>query len=296
MIRYRGKKEEVKSDVEQTDESILKAVEFGDREFMSKEELFKALKENEEIIVSHKKANKNKSENCVFPMGSNKTETIKEAHGFEEGFVYPIINTTKFMDSHNDVHLDGIWSKSVKEQQGKIFYVTDHELKTSNVIARPKDVEMSVKEFTFKDLGKDLEGSTQALMFKVAENKIKNEFANDTIKEREPIEHSVRMQYVKIDLALNSEAKEDKEFKKTFDKHINEIANKERAIELGYFWAVGEAKIIKEGSMVLFGSNDATPMMYPKETESGKTTQETEPLQNTQIKEEEGQRRRGILI
>ena len=32
------------------------------------------------------------------------------------------------------------------------------------------------------------------------------------------------------------------------------------ADELGYFWAVRELKIVNEGSMVLFGSNDMTPI------------------------------------
>ena len=65
--------------------------------------------------------------------------------------------------------------------------------------------------------------------------------------------------------------------------YINEIANKDKAIEQGYFWAVTEAKISKEGSMVLFGSNDVTQIIENK-TEAEKITSEIkeEPTQVTQ--------------
>ena len=71
------------------------------------------------------------------------------------------------------------------------------------------------------------------------------------------------MQYVKIDLAINSDAEDTIEEKAVWEKYISQIANKEAVIEQGYFWAVTEAKIYKEGSMVLAGSNDVTPMIYP---------------------------------
>ena len=250
-----------------SENQTIKAVEFPDKEFASKGELFNHLKANENKIISLKKATIKKSQNCSFPSLVEKQEEIKAVKDLEEGFIYPIINTTKYIDSHNDVHLNGIWNKSLKEQQGKIYYVSDHKLELNNVIAYPKDVEMQLKTFTFKDLGKNIEGETEALMFKVAIDKVVNEKALNVIENKTDIEHSVRMQYVKVFLALDSDLKEDAEYKKDFDKYINEISNKQVAIENGYFWGVSEAKIFKEGSMVLFGSNDATPLMQPKEEE-----------------------------
>jgi len=91
----------------------------------------------------------------------------------------------------------------------------------------------------------------------------------------------VRMQYVKIKLAINSSIAEDIEYKKYFDEKIDLIANKSVALEQGYFWGVEEAKIHKEGSLVLFGSNDATAILS---NEAGqKSTSETiEPPKGTQ--------------
>ena len=94
------------------------------------------------------------------------------------------------------------------------------------------------------------------------------------------------MQYVKIDLAIDSSDSDMEEEKAVWDMYINDIANKEAAIEQGYFWAVTEAKIYKEGSMVLAGSNDVTPMVYPKEIQPSNDTDNNEPSNDTQTKQD----------
>ena len=89
-------------------------------------------------------------------------------------------------------------------------------------------------------------------------------------------QHSVGMQYVKIDLAVNSDEEEYKANRETYDKYINEIGNKEEVEKQGYFWAVSEAKLI-EISAVLMGSNVLTPTI---ENEPSKNTQ-AEPMKVT---------------
>lgn len=259
---------------------IIKAIEFPDLEFSSKEELFAALKENKAHIIDLKKADLKSSDSLKMTAIKFDSE-VGKAHGFEDGFIYPVINTTKYMDSHRDVHLNGIWTKSIDEQQGKVYYLANHQLEVGKVIAYPKDVEMFTKTMTWKSLGASYSGSTQALMFKVSKDKVRMQDAKDIINEKIDIEHSVRMRYVKIDLAVNSEEDDFKAEKAIFDKHINSIANKEVAESAGYFWAVGEAQVHKEGSMVLAGSNDVTPMMQNKDIEPSKDTQETEPPTST---------------
>ena len=71
-------------------------------------------------------------------------------------------------------------------------------------------------------------------------------------------QHSVGMQYVKVAMAVN-----DKGFAeeyKTWNKYIDQIANREQAEQQGYFFAVTEAKVI-EGSAVKRGSNWVTPTL-----------------------------------
>jgi len=83
------------------------------------------------------------------------------------------------------------------------------------------------------------------------------------------------MEYVKISLAVNSTDKDFKDEKKIFDKYIDFIANKDEVLANEFFWAVTEAKVIAEGSMVVRGSNSVTPIIYePLKNEPLKDTQE----------------------
>jgi hypothetical protein len=69
------------------------------------------------------------------------------------------------------------------------------------------------------------------------------------------------MIYVKLQLAINDE-EEVQEFE-VWNKYIDEIANKDDAVNQGYFWAILEAKLI-EGSAVPIGSNTITPTLEVK--------------------------------
>lgn len=263
--------------------STIKAIEFPDREFNSKEELFKALINDKDRILSIKKAQVKKSDSLRFAFVHVADNAIKSVN-VPEGFVYAVINTTKYLDSHNDVHLNGIWNQSVKQQQGKIFFVVDHDISVKSVVAFPEDVEMMLKDIPFSDLGATFEGDTQALIFKVSKDKIQLDQAKAIIENKINIEHSVRMQYVTIKLGLNSDSEDMADEKAVWDNTISLIANKERALELGYFFAVSEAKIFKEGSMVLSGSNDVTPMLLStkQKIEPSPDTHKTEPEKSTQ--------------
>lgn len=193
-------------------------------------------------------------------------------------YVYPVINTTNYLDSHSDVHIPGIWDKSIAEQQGKIYLIVDHQLEIGKVISWPKDVTPQLYNLPWTDLGKDYSGNTQALIFKSKLSERSNKDAFDAYKEGDPVQHSIRMQYVKLRMAIN-----DKEYKEEFEAWENYypmIANKEVADELGYFFAIIEAKIFKEGSMVLAGSNDATPTLYNLEPEKS-TQDKQEPSDDT---------------
>ena len=261
--------------------SVIKAIEFPNREFKSNKELHAELKKYKTTLISLKEKTPWKDNHLKSFHYPKSIDAVKNM-GVEDGYIYAVINTTKVLDSHNDVHLDGIWNKSVLEQQGKIFYVADHDLSVKSVIAFPEDVEMMVKEVNFKDLGANYEGKTQALIFKILKENIKLDIAKTIIEEKRKIENSVRMRYVKIDLAINTNEKEFEQEKAVWDNVIGLIANKETAIERGYFWAVSEAAIEDEGSMVLRGSNNVTPLESSKEIEPQQTTPKVEPVSTQQ--------------
>lgn len=267
---------------------MITSKDFPDKVFSTKEELFVALRENASKIIAVKRANIYKSNEkgdafCGFLTKSN--DAIKGLFEMNEDYIYPVINTTKYMDKHSDVHFDGIWNKSAKEQQGKIFYVADHQTKIDSIIAWPEDVNIMVKSVPWGFVGKDYEGETEALIYEIPKSKLVNQTAKQIIEEKRPVQNSVRMMYVKINLGINSTAKEDAEYKKYFDSKINLISNKTEVLEQGYFWGVEEAKIITEGSMVLRGSNDATPIKEKSDTSEDAGNTSNEPSNDIRVKD-----------
>lgn len=257
------------------------------KSFETKEQMFKELKSNESKIIKLKKASVQKScdKGQFSPiMASVKfDDSIKAELNMKDNFIYPVINTTLLMDSHSDVHFDGLWNRSLRDQKGQLFYVADHSLKVSDVIAWTEDVKAFVRDLSWESLGKNYEGNTQALIFEIDKSKIVNESAEKAIRENKKVQNSVRMQYVKIKFAVNSNDKDYVDNKAYFDSKINLIANKEEVIEQGYFWGIEEAKIYKEGSMVLFGSNPITPVLQLNEEPEKSTLEKSkEPSNDTQ--------------
>ena len=182
-------------------------------------------------------------------------------------------NTYNWMDNHDDVHAKGVFTKTIKERANQIFHLHDHEFKLTSKIGEP--IKIYEDEVKWSDLGIEKDGTTQALfmdseILKEYNERIFNEYKNGKINQ-----HSVGMQYVKIDLAVNDE--EEEEEYKVWTDNIDQLGNKEEAIKKGYFWLVREAKLI-EISAVLMGSNSLTPTI----NEPSNDTQKQEPTQVTQ--------------
>lgn len=262
-----------------------------DREFATKRDMFIALKENKDTIIGIKKSAVKFSDPISFTAKDiSATKAEKSDSTVKIGdFIYPVINTTNYLDSHGDVHLDGIWNKSLTEQNGKVYYIINHELEIGKVISYPKDVTPMVMDMSWKELGLPYEGTTQALVFKARLTDKSNPDALKAIIDKEALENSIRMMYVSMKLCIDSNDEELKEEKKDFYNYLPIIANKETVIERGYYWAITEAKIFKEGSAVLFGSNDATPILYnldkdidPEDSSQDKADP-AEPVDKTQV-------------
>lgn len=116
---------------------------------------------------------------------------------------------------------------------------------------------------SWKTLGVDAEGETECLVFDNVIYSDRNKYMFDQYQKGYVKNHSVGMNYVNIELAVNSECKDFKDEKKIWDKYYPMIANKSDVDEAGYFWAVLEAKAV-EGSAVPIGSNRATPTLDTK--------------------------------
>lgn len=196
--------------------------------------------------------------------------------------VKAIINTTNFLDSHGDVHVKGLWNRSIKNNKA-IKMLQEHEMRFDKIIADKTDLSVSVEDFSWKDLGYNVEGMTEALVFDATIKQSRNSFMFNEYKDGNVDNHSVGMRYVQIKLAVNSKKDSHKNEKEVWDKYVTDIANKEEAEKRGYFWAVLEAKAI-EGSAVVIGSNRITPTLARnKHQEEEETLPETDSPEKTFI-------------
>ena len=263
--------------------------EFPDKEFATKEQLFKELKENKPSLISLKKSIEKRADSINYVNSINSDLTAnKEENGTQTEVdklqVKVIINTTNFIDSHNDLHINGIWNKSVSDNANKGFlHLQEHDRDFDKVIS--DNAKGYVESITWKSIGLPYSGKTEALIFDSIIEKKRNEFMFKQYYNGWVKNHSVGMRYVKIDLAINSESEWDKDEKELWDKYYPVVANKEVADERGYFWVVSEAKII-EGSAVVMGSNSATPTISVenKSEADNITSEQEEPSNDTQTK------------
>jgi len=254
--------------------------------FEDKAELFKWLHSNKSMLIAQKKSALKYADAVTYVPQTifedkNKVacKSILIPEDATQIKVRAIINTTKLIDSHNDVHIDGLWTKSIKENNSN-YLVNQHDFTFEGILS--DDVKVSAIQMTWKELGFNYKGSTQALVYDAIFDKADNPLMFEKYRTGKVKQHSVGMRYIKLDMAINDEDYPTE--KSTWDKYIDVVANQQEAIDEGYFWAVTEAKNI-EGSAVVRGANFATPTQSIEQTkfEPVKITHTPEPMQITPI-------------
>ena len=251
----------------------------------NKAERLKFIHENKAILMTEKKSEMKKADAIMAVLPAIKTKQNKTVSGDNALQVKVVINTTNVLDSHGDVHMKGIWKKSLSEKRDLLF-LQEHQMAFDKIIADGENLSAKVETLSFKELGFDLPGTTEALVFSAKIEKARNAFMLEQYKNGYVKQHSVGMQYVKLALAINDEQYPTE--KAVWDKYISEVANKQAAEDAGYFWAVTEAKVI-EGSAVPLGSNSFTPTI--ETTGAGKAT----PTVNNQPPDGTEQKRNLVL-
>ena len=228
-------------------------------EFNTQKEKFAYLVKNKKELIELKKATMKFTDHFGVAAAEESAAKVLNTHYVDDiasGVIKRTIigNTYYWMDSHDDVHLDNLFSKSISEKKDKIFHLHDHEYKITSKVGTP--VSIYEKSVSWVDLGVNVAGSTMALMMDSNIQKDFNPLIFGQYLSKEINQHSVGMVYVKLDIAINDPS--EKEAFAVWNKVINRVGNKEKAIEQGYFFAVSEAKLI-EISAVLQGSNELTP-------------------------------------
>lgn len=269
---------------------ILKSILGEQKEFSSKEAVIAFVKENLSQIIDFKKSVEQKSVDkgvavSCKSLNSVRMEVADKAISVDKDYYYIAVNTTNILDSHDDLHVSGMWNKSISEQQGRNYLVDTHELTIGTTIVKKEHIEIFVAKVTFASLGMPYAGSTQVLVYKFRKDKVIDQKSKDWLESGDAIQASVRMQYVSLKFALDSNAPEDKEAKKNYDDYIDQIANKSDFEYIPYFFIITEAKNVRESSLVPFGSNSITGnIIRQKDIEPLESTQnkEAKPLFNTE--------------
>jgi hypothetical protein len=244
-------------------------------ETLTGKELYTFLKANKAALIAQKKYEVKRGDAIGYSrmLLTDKGEAVKandpidikvDADTIE---VVSVINTTNWMDSHKDVHLPGIWKKTLQENKD-LYLLEEHNFSFRGIIT--DHVKAYTQLLTWKSLGIDKEGSTEALVFQSKITKDRNPYMFGEYKAGHVKNHSVGMRYIDIQMAINDE--DYKEEYAVWNKYIDVVANKEEAEETGYFFAVKEAKAI-EGSAVPRGSNIVTPVLNVSDS----TKQQPEP-------------------
>jgi hypothetical protein len=235
--------------------------------------LYDYLTANKSILIAQKKYELKRADGICYTkmLLNDKGETIKANVPAMEKTdnieVTSVINSCLWYDSHGDVHLTGLWKKSLSENKD-ILLLQEHDMSFKGIIT--DEVDAYTQSIAWKALGVDKEGTTECLIFKSDISRNRNAYMFGEYQKGHVKNHSVGMRYVKIELAIN-----DEDYKEEFaawNKYIDQIANKETAEEAGYFWAVKEAKVV-EGSAVPLGSNSKTPVLNVSDS----TKQQPEP-------------------
>lgn len=260
---------------------------FDESKFSTKKELFSFLKKNKETLIRMKKEQYKKGESCMF-LGTHNNKSNNDIsykantpinNPGDEIRVEAVINSSNWLDSHQDVHIPGLWKKSIQENRF-IKHLQEHDMAFDKIISDKTDLKVSTKRISWIELGQSYEGVSECLVFDSIVRRSRNEFMFLQYANGHVDNHSVGMRYVKLIMCINDESA-GAEFE-AWEKYYNQIINPEMADKKGYFWVVTEAKII-EGSAVPIGSNIVTPTRNNNKTEPLDYTQESEPTNVTQI-------------
>jgi hypothetical protein len=284
------------------------------KSFSNKEEMFKELVANEKTILASKMAHIYNSEEWIAKNGIKGEQVITEQKEIEKAFedaekkikfdnnyYYFVVNSANYLDSHEDVHLDGNWNKSVKDKQGKVWLIWHHEFgKVENIIGFPEDIESFTAKVAWTLLGKSYEGETYCLVYKILKTKIQSEKIKQWLEEGRKLQLSVRMRYREILFCMKSENPEYAKQNKNYNDIYPLIVNKDEfPDEIDYFFGIKQAENVLESSILPFGSNSATAEISTQsetKEEQSKDTLDNEQSDDTQKKVEIPTEKRKLSI
>ncbi len=257
-------------------------------------ELFAFLVANKSELIKYKSAFPIKSEPNNYPYSIKRAgikagkkaaqEVIIDDNG--EINITAIANAANFVDCQMDMLLPDCWKKTIKESgpagKDRIYHLKDHKQNIDGVVG--KITSLYSQDYSLEDLGLSVYGTTQCLVMESTVKESLSDRCFDLYSEKMINQHSIGLQYVKLDLAIN-DPNNPAEFD-IWNKYFAQVINKDLVTKCGYFWVVYEIKLM-EVSAVLWGANELTPCIDDMEEEKNEPPQGTEniePEESTQKK------------
>lgn len=169
--------------------------------------------------------------------------------------VKAVANTFNFFDYDADVLTPKCTDETLKNRDIPVYHLKDHKFNTDGLIG-------TIKSVTVEDVDTLEFGLTKALVF---ESQTKGFI---WYKEGVISQHSIGFRYEEIKLAIRED--NNSEEQKLFESYIENIINKDEAIEAGYFYLVDKINLF-EISAVLRGANRLTSTLKAKDLTSEKS-------------------------
>lgn len=254
-------------------------------EFETKKDLYWYLINNKSKLIDQKKSLPIEADAVSFgsAMVHSKFDSFKSNTPVDENVdtlrVKVVANTSNFIDSHFDMILPNAPLKSIQERKEFIPHLNSHIHTLDAKLGEVVDIYLA--DLSLSELGLNKMGTAQAVIFITDIIKSYNEKVFNQYKRGKVNQHSIGLQYISLDLAINDPDSE-KEMG-YWNKYYSQVINKEKADEYGFFWVVPEYKLL-ENSAVLFGSNVLTPTLdnNMKFEPEASTQKQAVPLENTQ--------------
>lgn len=232
---------------------------------LEKADLLKFLVQNKSLLMKEKKSTIKRADavsagiDLTSKFSVDKSGNLVKAATAGQSLVtdtaFCVINTTNWYDSHGDVHMPGIWAKSLRDNN-VMLHLQEHEMSFAAVIS--DEAKGYTERLAWKDVGLDAQGMTEALIFATPLNG-RNAYMDEQYRKGYVKNHSVGMRYVSLKLCINEpDSDYYKEEYANWVQYAPQVINLSDAESDGFFWAVLDAKII-EGSAVVKGSNIITP-------------------------------------
>jgi len=236
------------------------------------------VKNKKELIALKKTTIKHSDPAINIPLKDLETNKEVIVDGYD-GLCKVIANTYYWMDSHDDVHVKGCFSNTIKQNLKSIFHLDNHNSENGFRSKVGNVIDVKEIEVPWKQLNVDKDGNTICVLGVSKTLPEYNLQAHDAYENGEVKQHSVGMIYVNITLAVNDEdyPEEYKEWLSVYPL----LGNPEKADKQGYFWVIKEAKLKEYSCLLWDGSNTLTPTAKDN-IEPLKDTQKNEPTNVTQ--------------